>query len=52
MNWMIQTFDELKARFEAHIPATNQRLENLERRVAELEAVVHEGQPAKGAATP
>ena len=51
MNWIAEQFEKLKARLEAHIPVTNQRLEGLERRVADLEAT-REGQPAKAAASP
>ena len=52
MNWIVQKFDELKARLEAHIPITHQRLESLERRVAKLEAAEEGQSTPKAVATP
>jgi len=37
MNWIAQQFDALKARVEAHIPATNKALNDLDSRVSGAE---------------
>jgi hypothetical protein len=37
MNWIAQKFEELKARVEAHIPATHQALNELNSRVTGVE---------------
>jgi hypothetical protein len=37
MNWIAQQFEELKARIEAHIPATHKALNDLDARVTGAE---------------
>jgi len=37
MNWIATAFQELKARVEAHIPATNKALNDLDQRVSGVE---------------
>ncbi|MGH8210657.1 MAG: hypothetical protein ACRETD_06680 [Steroidobacteraceae bacterium] len=37
MNWIAQKFEELKARVEAHIPATNKALSDLDTRISGAE---------------
>jgi hypothetical protein len=37
MNWIAQQFEELKARIEAHIPATHKALNDLDTRVSGAE---------------
>ena len=38
MNWIAQKFDELKARVEKHIPATNKRFDDIESSVMGLKS--------------
>jgi hypothetical protein len=37
MNWIATAFEQLKARVEAHIPATNKALNDLDQRVTGAE---------------
>jgi hypothetical protein len=37
MNWIAEQFEKLKARVEAHIPATNKALNDLDSRVSGAE---------------
>jgi predicted nucleic acid-binding Zn-ribbon protein len=37
MNWIAEQFEKLKARVEAHIPATNKALNDLDRRISGTE---------------
>jgi polyhydroxyalkanoate synthesis regulator phasin len=37
MNWIAQQFEQLKERIEAHIPATNKALNDLDARVSGAE---------------
>jgi hypothetical protein len=47
-NWIVEQFDALKARIEAHIPATNKALNDLDARVSGAETYTQQSVESLG----